>query len=390
MGKLTSLGIRKITQPGKYGDGLGLYINVAKGGSKSWIQRITIDGKRREIGLGSFPTIGLTKAREMSVGVRAAVAEGRNPLSEKHEAARTAPTFREAALNVHRLNLARSTNEKHCRNWLQRAEKYVFPVLGDMPLDDISPRDVLGILDQIWTTNHETGQQVRRIMRSVLAWGMAQGHLEINPAGEIISAALPSMPKVRNHMRTVHYRELPLALETIRESGSGTAVKLALEFLTLTTARSGEVRGATWAEINLERRLWIIPASRMKGRIEHRVPLSNAALSILDKAGEIREGDHIFPSPVKEGNGLSDMTLTKVLRSAGLADRMTVHGIRSSFRDWAPEETATPWAVAELAHAHRVGTSVEQAYHRTALLDKRWQLMDDWGEYLARILGPEQ
>ena len=284
--------------------------------------------------MGSFPTISLVRARELSIGVRAAVAEGRNPLSERHEVARIAPTFREAALNVHRLNLARSTNEKHCRNWLQRAEKYVFPVLGDMPLDDISPRDVLGILDQIWTAKHETGQQVRRIMRSVFAWGMAQGHLDMNPAGEIISAALPSIPKVRNHMRTVHYLELPLALETIRESASGTAVKLALEFLTLTAARSVEVRGATWAEINLERRRWIIPASRMKNRVEHRVPLSNPALSVLDKAGEIREGDHIFPSPVKDDSGLSDMTLTKVLRTTGLADRMTVHGIRSSFRDW--------------------------------------------------------
>ncbi len=378
------MGIGKINKPGKYGDGLGLYLNVARGGSKSWILRITIDGKRREIGLGGFPTIGLAKARELSIGVRAAVAEGRNPLSEKREVAKTVPTFREAALNVDRLNLARSTNGKYGRNWLQRAEKYVLPSLGEMPLDGISPRDVLCILDPIWTTKQETGRRVRQIMRSVFAWGMAQGYLDINPAGEIIAAALTPMPRVRNHMRTVHYFELPLALKTIRESTSGTAAKLALEFLTLTAARSGEVRGATWDEINEERRMWIVPGPRMKGRIEHRVPLSKTALSVLDKAKEIREGDHIFPSPVKKDSGLSDMTLTKVLRTAKLADRMTVHGIRSSFRDWAAEETATPWAVAELALAHRVGTSVEQAYHRTDLLDKRRQLMDEWANFLVK------
>ena len=192
------------------------------------------------------------------------------------------------------------------------------------------------------------------------------------------------MPKFREHMRTVHYSELPDALETIRGSTSGAAAKLALEFLTLTAARSGEVRGATWDEIDLERCLWIIPPPRMKSRIEHRVPLSTAASNVLKSARDIREGDYIFPSPMKENSGLSDMTLTKVLRATGLAERMTVHGIRSTFRDWVAEETATRWAVAELALAHRVGTSVEQAYHRTDLLDRRRQLMNDWAEYLTR------
>ncbi len=384
MGTLTALGIRKATEPGKYGDGQGLYLNVARGGSKSWIQRITIDGKRKEIGLGGFPAVSLAKARELSMGNRTAVAEGRNPLAEKREIAKAVPTFREATFSVHKMNLARFKNEKYCKNWLQRAQKYVLPKIGDLPLDNIGRLDVLGILEPIWTTKQETGRRVRHIMRSVFAWGEAQGHIEGNPAGESISAALPSMPRVREHMRALHYSKMPEALQTIRGSTSGMAAKLALEFLTLTVARSTEVRGATWEEIDLERCLWTVPASRMKGGVEHRVPLSKAAMSVLERAREIREGDHIFPSPVKRNSGLSDMTLTKVLRNTGLAAQMTVHGIRSSFRDWVADETDTPWSVAELALAHRVGTAVEQAYHRSDLLEWRRPLMEDWANYLIQ------
>ena len=381
MPKLTAAGIKKVTQVGLHGDGNGLYLNVAKSGSTSWIQRITIDGKRRDMGLGGYPTITLAKAREIAGENRRAIAEGRNPLAEKKAEAKRIPTFKEAAKEVHKLNLARH-GKKYCSNWIQRAEKYAFGPLGDMPIDTIGRQNVLGILNPIWTTKQETARRVREIIKSTLAWGQSWGYVDLNPAGEIVSAALPAMPKFRQHFRALPYQELAGALALIRNEGCGIAAKLAVEFLALTASRSGEVRGATWAEIDLEKAMWVIPASRMKGGLEHRIPLSRPAMAILEQAKEIREGDMIFPSPAKEGQGLSDMTLTKILRTSGLADRMTIHGIRSSFRDWVAEETATPWAVAELALAHRVGTSVEQAYHRTDLLEKRRALMDDWGEFL--------
>ncbi len=389
MAGLTASQVKSLRAPGRYGDGSGLYLNVAPGGSKNWILRISIDGKRRDMGLGGYPVISLRHAREKALETRSAVANGENPLADKEaakeEARRPAvPTFGEASFEVHKLNTARLKNEKYCSNWLQRAEKYVYPTLGDLPLNGIDRLDVLNILNPIWTTKPETARRIRQILRSTFAWGMAHGYLETNPAGETISAALPSMPKVREHFRALHYSELPGALEIIGESKAGLTSKLALVFLALTAARSGEVRGAAWGEIDWQRRLWIIPASRMKAGAEHRVPLSEPSLAVLLQAWELREaGDYVFPSPMKANSGLSDMTLTKILRATGLADRMTVHGIRSSFRDWVAEETATPWAVAELALAHRVGTSVEQAYHRTDLLVKRRELMDLWGAFLS-------
>ena len=392
MGTLTATKIKSISKPGKHGDGDGLYLNVAKGGSKSWIQRVVVDSKRREIGLGGYPAISLAKARELNADNRTSVAEGRNPLVEKRMATRSMPTFKEAALKVHQLNAARFKSQKHSKNWIQMVAKYTVTQdkdncphpIGDLPLDKIDGLDVLTILEPIWTTKQETARRVRQRVRAIFAWGMAHGYCETNPAGEPIDAALPSMPKVKEHFRALPYAELPAALETIRSSNAGIAAKLALQFVTLTAARSGEVRGATWAEIDWDKRLWVVPADRMKGAVEHRVPLSGAALDVLREAWELREaGDVLFPSPMKAGSGLSDMTLTKILRSTGLASRMTVHGLRTTFRVFVAEETATPWMVAELALAHRVGTSVEQAYHRTDLIDQRRELMDTWAEYLA-------
>ena len=324
----------------------------------------------------------LAMAREKALENKRMVASGIDPTAKTEGP--LIPTFKEATMAVHQTNLARFKSEKHGKNWIQMVGKYCLPTLADTPINEIDRLDVLNVLTPIWVSKPETARRVRQRMRSVFAWGMAHGYLDTNPAGETISAALPSMPKFKEHFRALGYSELPAALKTIRESKAGIAAKLALEFLTYTAGRSGEVRGATWGEIDLDRRMWIIPASRMKGGNEHRVPLSLPAMAALERARAIREGEYIFPSPMKENSPLSDMTLTKILRATGLADRMTVHGIRSTFRDWVAEETATPWAVAELALAHRVGTSVEQAYHRTDLLEKRRELMEDWGRYLTQ------
>ena len=386
---LSAIKVKGLRKPGRYGDGQGLYLNVAPGGSKNWVQRITVDGKRRDLGLGGYPAISLARARGRAAENKTAIAEGKAPGPTQRPARKApapkVPTFGQAALEVHKGNMARFRSAKHGKNWIQMLEKYAMPTLGPIALNEIDRLDVLAVLTPIWTERPETARRVRQRIRTIFAWGTAHGYRDNNPAGEVITAALPAMPKQQTHFKAIHYAELAAALDDIRASDSGLAAKLALEFVALTAARSGEVRGATWGEIDFDRALWTIPASRMKGGVEHRVPLSSPALDLLRAVQPLREtGDYIFPSPAKEGRGLSDATLTKILRTIGLADCMTVHGMRSTFRDWAAEETATPWAVAELCLAHKVGTAVEQGYHRTDLLERRRELMDAWAAFLAQ------
>lgn len=393
---LTAGKVKAITTPGTYSDGEGLTLRVRDTGAKAWVLRATIGGKRKNVGLGGYPSVGLAEARRLAEKHRQTIRDGVDPVAAKREAREaakpesTVPTFKVATLEVHKLNVVRFKSAKHGKNWLQRVEKYAFPALGALPIDKVGRQDVLAILTPIWTTKPETARRVRRIIRSIFDWGIAHEYITINPAGESISPALPPMPKVKEHFRSLPYGELAAALSQIEASTAGKVTKLAVWFLALTAARSGEVRGCLWSEINTGRKLWIIPAARMKAGAEHRVPLSKVALTVLEEAKELQQGqpsELVFPSPVNGGEKpLSDMTLTKVLRTTGLADRMTIHGIRSSFRDWVAEETATPWAVAELALAHRVGTSVEQAYHRTDLLAKRVELMDAWADFLADTL----
>ena len=252
---------------------------------------------------------------------------------------------------------------------------------------------MLGVLTPIWggrpeTAIPETARRVRQRIRTVMRWAMAHGFIESNPAGEAIDGALPPMPKLKAHLRALPYEEVAQALEVVDASQASLAAKFCLRFGVLTAARSGEARGALWDEVDLERTLWTVPAGRMKGGLEHRVPLSDAALAVLREAAKLRDGSGlIFPSPMRPGQPLSDMTLTKVLRATGLAERATVHGFRSSFRDWAAECTSAPHAVMELSLAHRVGSAVEQAYARSDLLDQRRTLMNAWADFVTADPG---
>ena len=213
---------------------------------------------------------------------------------------------------------------------------------------------------------------------------MANELIETNPAGEAIDGALPSMPKVKAHLRALPYQEVGSALRTVDASQTSPASKHCLKFLVLTAARSGEARGATWDEIDFEGATWTIPGSRMKAGMEHRVPLSDQALDVLMLAHRLEDGSGLcFPSPLRPGRMLSDMTMTKILRSTGLADRATVHGFRTSFKTWTMEQTDTPWAVGEAALAHQLGGTVEQAYARSDLFDRRRMLMQQWADYLT-------
>ena len=221
-------------------------------------------------------------------------------------------------------------------------------------------------------------------MRTVFRWGMAHRFMETNPAGEAIDGALPPMPKVRAHLRSLPYHEVGSALETVEASQASIPAKLCFRFLILTASRSGEARGASWDEIDMQGQEWRIPSERMKSGIEHRVPLSRQALELLGAASALRDEDGlVFPSPMKSGSPMSDMTLTKILRSTGLAERATVHGFRSSFKNWTLEQTDTPWAVSEAALAHTLGNSTEQAYARSDLFERRRPLMQQWADYLT-------
>ena len=380
MGKFTTATAKSLAKPGMYRADPTLYLAIAPGGSKSWIQRITIDGKRRDLGLGPFPVISLAKARERAFANRVAIADGRDPLAEKRKA--RVPTFQEAAKRTYEANRPRWRSEKVAAKWWQAMEKHAFPILGDMRVDRIGREDVLRVLTPLWTSRPEQARKVRQSIRSTLRWAEALGLVETNMAGEAINGALPAQPAVKEHLRALAHREVAAALETVEASASSLSARLAFRFTVLTAARGGEVRGATWNEVDLEAREWRIPANRMKAGAEHRVPLSDAALAVLEQARQLRDrAGLLFPSPSRAGRPLSDMTLTKVLRSTGLAERATIHGFRSSFRDWCAD-AAKPREIAEAALAHTVG-GVEGAYFRSDLFERRRRLMADWAAYLT-------
>ena len=382
MGKLTVAMLRSLSRPGRYGDGGTLFLVVAPGGSKSWVQRVTIGRRRRDLGLGGWPVVSLAKARQRAFTNRVAIADGIDPLARKRRP--DTPTFREASEHALEANRPRWRNPKTTDNWIATMDKYVYPVFGDRRVDQIGREDVLRVLTPIWTAKPEIGRKVRQRIRATLAWAQAHGHVEHNLAGDAIDGALPSLPAVKAHFRALPYREVGAALETIEASRASVSAKACLRFVVLTACRSGEARLATWDEIDLEAREWRIPASRMKAAVEHRVPLADAALDVLESVRPLRSpADLLFPSPSRPARTLSDMTLTKILRDTGLAGRATVHGFRSAFRTWASERTSVPHAVCEMALAHRVGSDVERSYARSDLFDKRRGLMDQWATYVT-------
>jgi integrase len=330
--KLSATRVKALRDPGRYSDGDGLHLFISKTGGKSWVLRITVGGRRRDIGLGGYPAVSLAQARKRASDNREAIGDGRDPVAYKRRPA--TPAFSEAAHAVHQANKPRWRNERHALAWIQTLQRHAFPEIGDKPIDDIGRADVLKVLTPIWTTRPETARRVRQRMRTIFRWAIANELMEANPAGEGVDGALPPMPKVKAHLRALPYREVEPALKIVDESQASLAAKRCLRFLVLTAARSGEARGAAWDEIDLRSATWTIPASRMKAGMEHRVPLSDQALEVLKLARQLQDGTGLcFPSPLKPGRALSDMTLMKTLRSAGLADRTTVHGFRTSFKN---------------------------------------------------------
>ena len=368
---------------GKHADGGGLYLQVDDSGARRWILRVTMHGKRRELGIGSFPMIGLALAREQARELRRIAKAGGDPITERDKDKRRPVTFEEAAKTVHAEQIVpTSKGGKHVMDWLSSLERHAFNEIGSRPVHAITTAEIQKVLAPIWLTRPETARRVRQRMRTVFNWAYTCGHREgRNPVDEV-EKGLPKQRERVRHFPALPWRELPDLMQRLASmDGMGA---LALRFAILTAARSGEVRGARWEEIDRKDAIWTIPGERMKGRETHRVPLTQDVMTILDTARQLagRPDDLVFPS-TRQGRPLSDMTLSAALKRAGVTpDRGTVHGMRSAFRDWSEEATSFPYEVKEAALAHQVKNEVERAYRRSDLFDKRRVMMSEWTEVL--------
>lgn len=374
--------------PGKHADGGGLTLVVKPSGRRSWVARVSVDGRRRDVGLGAFPEVGLDTARQRAAALRAELAALDDTAAA--QARRLRPdavlTFAEAAVEVHALHAPQWRSERHAHDWLVSLRRHAAPLM-DLRVDRVARADVLAVLHPIWHDKPATARRVRQRIRKVLDYAMAlYEHIPSNAAGPGIEAALPPMPRTRSHQRALSYHDVPDALELIAVSGASDAARLCLRFLVFTAARSGEARGARWSEMDTASAEWRIPAERMKSAIAHRVPLSRQALDALEAARHLDDGSGlVFPSPLIPGRPLTWQTLLRLLRVAGLD--CTAHGFRSSFKTWSVEATSASWAVGEAALAHTVGNSTEAAYVRGDLFEKRRELMAAWADFAAPQRG---
>ncbi|MDE0136689.1 MAG: integrase arm-type DNA-binding domain-containing protein [Acidimicrobiaceae bacterium] len=381
-GRLTTAGV-EAASPGKHSDGAGLTLVVKPSGRRSWVARVSVGGRRCDLGLGGYPAVSLDEARREAARLRAeaAACNGRSSASQARRPGGV-PTFAQTAAEVHALHEPCWRSPLYAQEWLASLHRHA-ALLMDLRVDRITRTQVLDVLHPIWNEKPATARRVRQRIRTVLSYAMAlHEHIPSNAAGDGIDAALPRMPRVRSHQRALHYRDVPAALAAIEQTGSSPAARLCLRFAVLTAARSGEARGARWSEIESADIAWRIPGERMKSGTEHRVPLSRRALDVLDAARDLNDGSGlIFPSPLKPAHPLSPQALLKLLRSNDLDS--TVHGFRSSFKTWTIEATTTPWAVGEAALAHVVGNSTEAAYVRGDLFEQRRELMTAWADFVA-------
>ena len=379
---LTAITLKqKSTQPGRHSDGGGLFLDVKASGSKSWIVRIQRDGRRRDYGLGGYPRVSLAIARQLAAEKREQVARGLDPLVERSRA-RNVPTFAEAARAIHKGYKTGWSNGKHQDQWINTLEKYAFPKLGPMRVDEVSVKDYSDVVEAIWLTKPETARRVAQRIRVILDWAFSKGYRTTEAPVRSVLAGLPKRAHVVKHHAAMPYVEVPSFVARLRERT--TWGRLGLEAAILTAARSGEIRGATWREVDLEKRLWTVPGDRMKVRTSkaHVVPLSDAAIGVFERARAFSvDGTGLIFPGTNPAKPMSDMTLTKVLRDMGLP--FTAHGFRSSFRDWVAEETDFAGELAEAALAHAVPSKVEAAYRRGNLLTKRKDLMQAWGIFCA-------
>lgn len=393
--ELNALAVQRLTAPGLHfvGGVAGLALQVTPSGARSWVLRVVVGGKRRDMGLGAYSPFGMTlaRAREAALEARDLIRQGVDPIQRQQEARSAlkasmveALTFKQCAERYIKAHEKGWRNARHGQQWRNTLEQHAYPVLGQLLVRDVKLSHVMQVLEPIWTNTTETAVRVRGRIESVLDWATARGLRNgENPArwrGHL-DKLLPAPTKIkpRNHHPALPINEVGAFMVKLRQAeGMGAR---ALEFTILTAARSGEVRGATWAEIDTAAKVWTVPADRMKAGKEHRVPLSEAALALLEALPRMAGTELVFPSP--RGKVLSDMTLSAVLRRLDVP--AVPHGFRSTFRDWAAERTNYPRDVAEMALAHAIGDKVEAAYRRGDLFEKRARMMADWAAFLARV-----
>ncbi len=386
-GKLTKKLVENLP-PGRHGDGSGLYLVVDPSGARRWIVRVTVKGQknrkgaplRTDFGLGGADVVTINEARERALAYRRMAKSGLNP---RFNVQRDIPTFEELSRQVHIDRLPTWKNAKHGQQWVNTLRDYAFPKIGRMPVDSIDQPEVLMCLAPIWTLKHETAKRLAQRIKTVLDVAKSKGYRSgENPVTAIRDArVLPPVKKAVEHHDAMPWREVP-AFYAQLATRSAMAAK-ALRFTILTAARTSEVLEMTWPEVDFEARLWTVPAARMKGGAEHRVPLIDEMLALLDPLRAMAS-TYVFEGQ-KRHQPLSNMSMLMLLRRMGRKE-VTVHGFRSSFRDWAAEEAGAPRELAEAALAHQVGSDVERAYARSDLLERRRQLMQSWGLFVAKII----
>jgi integrase len=398
-GKLSALKLKGLTSPGRYGDGDGLWLQVRDASHRSWLLRYSFGGRPRQMGLGPFPDVSLADAREAAREARAVVRKGLDPIEERQKAkgeqrrAMRGMTFRQAADRYVVAHEASWRNEKHRWQWGQTLN-VACEAIGKTPVTVIATADVMRALLPIWRTKTETAARLRGRIESVLDFATAHGwRTGENPArwrGHLANLLPPpgKLAKVKHHA-ALPWQQIGHFLAELRDH-DGVAAR-ALEFTILTAARTGETIGSTKLEIDLKNGVWTVPESRMKAGLEHRVPLSGAALAVLDAVAplwDVSTYGWLFPG-ASPGKPLSNMAMIMLLRRMGHND-LTVHGFRSTLRDWAAEATNHPREIAEKALAHVVGDETERSYQRGDLLEKRRRLMEDWAKFCARPVTPPE
>ena len=389
---LTALEVKRLIEPGYYADGAGLYLQVARGGSKSWIFKFKLAGKAREMGLGSVNTFSLAEARERAREQRQKLADGIDPIAARREdalqrrmAEASIITFDKASERYIDAHAAGWRNDKHRQQWENTLATYASPIIGDLPVSRVDTAQVLRVLQPIWTAKPETASRLRGRIESVLDWAKVQGYREgENPArwkGHL-DMTLPARAKVAKvvHHAALPWREVGAFMRDLRAMPGASA--LAVEFIILTACRTSEAINAEWREFDLDAKAWTIPADRMKASKEHIIPLSDGALRILSAMRDQSDGAYVFPGTKEKP--LSNMAWLALLKRMGRAN-LTVHGFRSTFRDWAGESTAHPREVIEHALAHQLKDKAEAAYQRGTLFEKRRALMADWDAYCNTI-----
>jgi len=391
IGKLSAVEVKMLKDPGYYSDGGCLYFRVAKTGARGWIFRFTSTRRTRDMGLGSYPEISLASARDLAEKFRKVVQQGIDPIdqrratrAEQSVVAAKSRTFNDCAREYIADHEGAWRNAKHRAQWASTLNSYASPVFGKLPVSAIDTGMVMRAVKPLWSKKTETASRLRGRIESILDWSRVHGYRSgENPArwkGHL-DQLLPARSKIQptKHHAALSYPDLPAFLTTLR--GRKEDAALALQFVILTASRTNEALRATWDEIDFANKTWTVPADRMKAGREHRVPLSRSALAILQRMQAVRIGDFVFAG-AKIGRPLSDMSLLMLLRRLG-RDDLTVHGFRSTFRDWAAERTNYPRDVAEAALAHTEGDKTEAAYKRTDFFDRRRRLMDAWTEYCA-------